>query len=526
MPPKGGPKNASNLSELVKAFAEAFKASQEQLAKAYDDLASGYQKYESKLPKNRLRVPFAEWASREIEGPILRRVLEARFESHWDSLKKSEQARRNQALEALGLEHSGELYLWFGEAAVASREAWLGLDSLEVTAATLFSEIIAGRAEKSSRPPHYLRTTFTPSEVIAAKKRLPRIKPEVTKKRHRNKLTEVESQGNRVVEDSNRVSDNSSQEIAVPRGEDTQGQGSTISESWWEKVSKDIETDRAVYNTGSARPSVRDEDAESLLQNWNAGQPYDANESPSPLFDEETSAPVFNDETSADSAMRSNTNRVLGAGMGAAASRVSPGAEGASPDDSAIGMEDSDGPVIDGNDDSGNPNEAFGQPRPAASKPPHDGKALEAPDVESENADDALDALEDLFRTGLARIAQAKKCISAHKNDEKAALHDCAELKNKMVHLNERLIARADELLRAADGSEAEWTKYSQGHLEAGNWEKELVEAGGKKRKRSADASTSQEKRTKIESCTERIAQQVKSASQTLNELEKLCETD
>ncbi|KAI8210177.1 hypothetical protein K4K52_012675 [Colletotrichum sp. SAR 10_76] len=525
MPPKGGPKNASNLSELVKAFAEAFKASQEQLAKAYDDLASGYQKHESKLPKNRLRIPFAEWASREIEGPVLRRVLEARFESHWDSLKKSEQARRNQALEALGLEHSGELYLWFGEAAVASREAWLGLDSLEVTAATLFSEIIAGRAEKSSRPPHYLRTTFTPSEVIAAKKRLPRIKPEVTKKRHRNKLTEVESQGNRVVEDSNRVSDNSSQEIAVPRGEDTQGQGSTISESWWEKVSKDIETDRAVYNTGSARPSVRDEDAESLLQNWNAGQPYDANESPSPLFDEETSAPVFNDETSADSAMRSNTNRVLGAGMGAAASRVSPGAEGASPDDSAIGMEDSDGPVIDGNDDSGNPNEAFGQPRPAASKPPHDGKALEAPNAK-EKADDALDALEDLFKTGLARIAQAKECISAHKNDEKAALHDCAELKDKMVHLNKRLIARADELLRAADGSEAEWTKYSQGHLEAGNWEKELVEAGGKKRKRSADANTSQKKRTKIESCTERIAQQVKSASQTLNELEKLCETD
>ncbi|KAF4929029.1 hypothetical protein CGCVW01_v001655 [Colletotrichum viniferum] len=525
MPPKGGPKNASNLSELVKAFAEAFKASQEQLAKAYDDLASGYQKHDSKLPKNRPRIPFAEWASREIEGPILRRVLEVRFESHWDSLKKSEQTRRVQALEALGLEHSGELYIWFGEPAVASREAWLGLGSLEVTAATLFSEIIAGRAEKNSRPPHYLRTAFTPSEVIAAKKRLPRLKPEVTKKNHRNKLGEVESQENRVVKDSNRISDNSIQEIAVPRGEDTQGQGSTISESWWDKVSKDIETHQAVYNTGSARSS-RHEDHESPLQNWNAGQPYDANESPSPLFDDETSTPVFNDKTPADSTMRSNTNRVLGAGMGAAASRVSPGAEGASPDDSAIGMDESDGPVIDGNDDSGNPNEALGQPRPAASKPPHDGKALEAPDAESENADDALDALGDLFQTGLARIARAKECISAHKHDEKAALHDCAELKDKMVHLNERLIARADELLRAADGSEAEWTKYSQGHLEAGNWEKELVEAGGKKRKRSADASTSQEKRTKVESCAARVAQQVKSASQSLEELEKLCETD
>ncbi|KAF3805850.1 hypothetical protein GCG54_00015410 [Colletotrichum gloeosporioides] len=517
MPPKGGPKHASNLSELVKAFAEAFKTSQEQLAKAYDDLASGYQKHDSKLPKTRPRIPFAEWASREIEGPILRRVLEARFEAHWDSLKKSEQTRRVQALEALGLEHSGELYMWFGEAAVASRDAWLGLDSLEVTAATLFSEIIAGRAEKNSRPLHYLRTAFTPSEVIAAKKRLPRIKPEVKKNDPRNKLGEVESQENRVVEDSNRISDNSIQEAAVQRGGDIQDQGSDIFETSWDSISKDIEAHRAVHNTGSARPLVRDEDAESPLQNWNADQPYDANESSSLLF---------NDETSVDSAMRINTNRALGAGMGAAASRVSPGAEGASPDDSAIGMEESDGPVMNGSDDSGNPKEAFGQPRPAVSKLPHDGKALEAPHAESENADDALGALEDLFRTGLARITRARDRISTHKNDEKAALNDCAELKDKMVHLNARLIARADELLRATDGSEEEWTKYSQGHLEAGKWEKELIEAGGKKRKRSTDASTSQKKRAKIECCAERVAQQVKSASQTFNELEKLCETD
>ncbi|KAF9870297.1 hypothetical protein CkaCkLH20_12261 [Colletotrichum karsti] len=521
MPRKGGAKSsaATSLDQLLRDFTAAFEASQEKLAEAYDNLASGYKQYQSKLPKTRPRVPFAQWTTTNIDAPVLLRVLEAKFGSCWTSLPKSEQTRRLQAVKALELQHPLELFLWFGAAAVRSREAWLGIDALDVTAPTFFSEVLAVRADRHRRPRHYLTNEFTPSEIISAKKqlaeRLQQKSEEAEQSVGESEVTDDES--DRRSETDHTQPDKSSTSIAPTSDGDSQGGDSNDRETQSKTAGQNQSRETYFSRTSPSSPTGDDD---SRQKTYGASTGYfrtrDQEEeddlvrySPSPL----------NAQSPSQMAMTGTVDTGSGAGMGATASRMRSRTGAASMEDSGIGMNDSD--VEETEQEVGKADKSSDH-RDETDTETSRQKRKEAETVPATD----VAALEEIFKKGLEQVVGAKVYIARQEDDESEAMQDSAVLKSNMIEIKERMVARAAELLRAAEGSEEEWVSHSQGDLRAGDWEKGLIQAGCQKRKRTEDAATSRAKRVKAETCVRKIALQVYEASQTLEELQRICEKD
>ncbi|KAJ0268691.1 hypothetical protein COL940_013146 [Colletotrichum noveboracense] len=145
--------------------------------RAFDDLATGFLRFHRKRTARNAQFPL--WLVERTESADLQVILAARFGEHWENLPGSDHDRRYRvkAAEDLGLDSYLHLYLWFGEAAVRSRDCWRSMPP-GIKALDLFGELLAQRQAAAARrkppsaPSHHLEDPFLPKEINLAKKQI------------------------------------------------------------------------------------------------------------------------------------------------------------------------------------------------------------------------------------------------------------------------------------------------------------------------------------------------------------------
>ncbi|KAK2772795.1 hypothetical protein CKAH01_13797 [Colletotrichum kahawae] len=154
MPPSSAPETSPNLERLVSSLRLVVSEGREKTEQAYDELVNGFRKYDQKLPKARLRKPFAAWIKNKLSRQDLDSVLLAKFGTHWTHLGKTtgEQTYRQTAATHLGLDNSLDLYLWFGTRGVIENR----------------------QKDEKAKGQHYLLHEIQPREILQAKKQLSR----------------------------------------------------------------------------------------------------------------------------------------------------------------------------------------------------------------------------------------------------------------------------------------------------------------------------------------------------------------
>ncbi|KAI8182563.1 hypothetical protein K4K53_000264 [Colletotrichum sp. SAR 10_77] len=166
-----------SITDLLTDLVAAVKASRATIMRAFDDLATGFLRSHRKRTARNAHFPV--WLVERTESADLQVILAARFGEHWKNLPGSEYDRRYRvkAAEDLGLDSYLHLYLWFGEAAVRSRDCWRSMPP-GIKALDLFGELLAQRQAAGARrkppsaPSHHLEDPFLPKEINLAKKQI------------------------------------------------------------------------------------------------------------------------------------------------------------------------------------------------------------------------------------------------------------------------------------------------------------------------------------------------------------------
>ncbi|KAJ3958814.1 hypothetical protein N0V92_004593 [Colletotrichum tropicale] len=166
-----------SITDLLTDLVAAVKASRATIMRAFDDLATGFLRSHRKRTARNAQFPI--WLVERTESADLQVILAARFGEHWENLPGSEYDRRYRvkAAEDLGLDSYLHLYLWFGEAAVRSRDCWRSMPP-GFKALDLFGELLAQRQAAGARrkppsaPSHHLEDPFLPKEINLAKKQI------------------------------------------------------------------------------------------------------------------------------------------------------------------------------------------------------------------------------------------------------------------------------------------------------------------------------------------------------------------
>ncbi|KAK1840241.1 hypothetical protein CCHR01_17133 [Colletotrichum chrysophilum] len=160
-----------SITDLLTDLVAAVKASRATIMRAFDDLATGFLRSHRKRTARNAQFPL--WLVERTESADLQVILAARFGEHWENLPGSDYDRRYRvrAAEDLGLDSYLHLYLWFGEAAVRSRDCWRSMPP-GIKALDLFGELLAQRQAAAARrkppsaPSHHLEDPFLPKEII------------------------------------------------------------------------------------------------------------------------------------------------------------------------------------------------------------------------------------------------------------------------------------------------------------------------------------------------------------------------